>query len=921
MPHPLRLLGALSVVFAVACSDSGGASTANSPDTGVTSAEPDADASEDTAAPEDAEAPDTAEPDAADPDAEAMDAAMDATPDVEEPLVYCDPPTPLESALLRVGDNDGTFVNLGGQAITPAGRQVHLGQFPSVVALHPTRPLAYVQNASGRRGLRVVNTEQGEVVQDVFSGRGFHGMALSADGLGLYSASGEAGVLDVYDVSPVDGTLGLADQVALEGYVSAVTVSADDMTVWAGEFWGRRVVEIDRETREVRRSMRLPIEVYDLLELPSRGLLYAVGIRSRRVVVIDLERWEVAADIDVGGGAPTGIAATAAEDRVFVTVSDNDTLVVLDPTTHAVVETAAVGDEALVSPDGELLNAFGPSHLAATAERLYVVRSLDNTVEVLDIDTLEPLGLIPTAFFPADVAVRDGLIAVVNAKGWGAGAHGEAGEGFERDGTLSLIDEAGLELEALTAQARRNALLPTRAFDFTCAQGETFPVPPRLGLPSPIEHVILVVRENQTYDGMLGEHPDPDADSDPSFSRWGPTVTPNLFALVDQFAHHDNFYAEGGNSIQGHLWLTQGAINHYMERVGVRARGSSLFGTQEVPTDVALPDWGNFFTHLIEHGVSFRVFGEAAVLFGGAEGPDGVEQMVSEYVDFGFPGLFYNMDIKDQEKIEHVIAQLEEGGLPQFSYILIPNDHTFGLQDDKPTPESMVSDNDYATGLLIDYLSHRPDWDKVAVFIVEDDPQGGRDHVHRHRSIMVVASPWARRGHTSHVLTSNPSLFKTFELILNLPPMHRLDATATPLWDAFATEPDLTPFNARSREVPDQLNSEVDRDKSLRGLEVARAWSRLIDFGGPDRCEDLQDIVAVVRKGGPPPGSRLDRVLRGEIPDTGPDVEEEELEEIELYDMAWRHVRDHLARHPERRAELRRVTWPAWLEPLPEVQP
>ncbi|MEL6182858.1 MAG: alkaline phosphatase family protein, partial [Myxococcota bacterium] len=362
--------------------------------------------------------------------------------------------------------------------------------------------------------------------------------------------------------------------------------------------------------------------------------------------------------------------------------------------------------------------------------------------------------------------------------------------------------------------------------------------------------------------------------------------------------------------------LTQGMISHYMERVGARSQGSSMFGDVETVSEVGQPDWGNFFTHLLELGVSFRIFGEAAALYGGAETPDGRVEQVADHVDFAFPGLFYNMNIQDEEKMEYVISYYEAEGLPQFSYILIPNDHTFGLRSDKPTPESMVSDNDYATGLLIDYLSHRDDWGKTAVFIVEDDPQGGSDHIDRNRSIMVVASAWARRGHTSHVLTSNPSLFKTFELILGIPPMHRYDAVATPLWDAFTTEPDLTPFEVRSRQIPDQLNSEVDREKSsARGLEVARRWSEEIDFGGPDRCEDLQDIVAVARLGGPPPGSRLDRVLRGELPDTGPDVEEEELEEVEMYDRAWHIARHYLRRHPEQRALLRQVEWPEGLEP------
>src|SRR5262249_31565068 len=151
---------------------------------------------------------------------------------------------------------------------------------------------------------------------------------------------------------------------------------------------------------------------------------------------------------------------------------------------------------------------------------------------------------------------------------------------------------------------------------------------------------------------------------------------------------------------------------------------------------------------------------------------------------------------------------------------------TNGTSPGSLTPRAMISDNDYATGLLIDRISHSPEWERTAIFVVEDDSQIGADHIDYHRSIAVVASPWAKRGHTSSVHTSIPSLFRTFELILNLPPMNRYDALATPMWDAFADHADAEPFTAVPRMIPDEVNS-----TSAPGA----ALSARMDFRGPDR--------------------------------------------------------------------------------------
>jgi hypothetical protein len=367
---------------------------------------------------------------------------------------------------------------------------------------------------------------------------------------------------------------------------------------------------------------------------------------------------------------------------------------------------------------------------------------------------------------------------------------------------------------------------------FGCPTG--FPVPAGPGGPSPIEHVVLIVRENKTYDALLGDLET--GDGNPDLVLYGEDVTPNLHALARRFAHHDNFYDDGEDSTQGHLWLTSAFVNDYMERMNLSGGDFDA----DVMMEAGAPDFGTFFTHLLRHGVPFRNYGEVVGTMGQWNG-----QRVMEHTDLRFPGLFFNLSVKDEEKADYVAARLvDDEDFPSFVFIGLPNDHTFGTRPGRPTPESMVNDNDYATGLLVDRISRSRFWPSTAIFIVEDDPQQGADHVDYHRSILVVASPWAKRAHVSSVHGSIPSLLRTIELILGLPPMCRYDALATPLWDAFSPVPDFEPYTVLPRTIADAVNP-VDAPGAAASMRM--------DFSGPDRNPGLGAVLWLARKGTPIP--------------------------------------------------------------------
>jgi len=832
----------------------------------------------------------------------------------ERDAPFCDPPVPPAEALLHAGDNDGVFVLPGGRRLTPTGRHIPLGGFPVEVVLHPTADVAIVNNAGyAWRGVHVVRRSDGTVLQSFEQPESFHGMSLSPDGATLYVAGGDAGLVDVYSVNATTGELSANVQVAVAGYPVGALASADGTRLWVGAFTGRSIQELDTADFAQLRSVDLPCRPFALLEVPARNELYVTCIDQREVLVVDRAAFTVVGTIAVDGDAPTGLAARPDGSRVFVTVPDGDLVVAIDTATRAVAQSREVGESDMPDEDGTPLNASSPSGIAfdPAHDRLLVTRSADNVVVILDASTLETVAAIPVGWYPTDVAIDGTFVAVANGKGIGAGPTELEEEGrpenkAQMTGTISLFDLADVDLAAATAQAGANVRRPDEVFRHDCGD-RPYPVPTSPGGPTPIEHIVLVIKENKTYDSLLGDLEGTEADR--SLLMWGEDVTPNTHALAREFANHDNFYDDGESSVQGHLWLTGNFVTDYMERVSYFEdyRGNPGWSTDAV-SDEAQPDFGTFFTHLIEHGVSFQIFGEITGTTASATRPDGTTEGVASHLNSAYPGIFYNTDIKDEDKALAVVNEFRSRGLPQFSYVLLPNDHTHGLSPDSLTPEAMISDNDYAVGLLVEGISHLPEWRSTATFIVQDDTQSGADHVDLHRSLLIVASPWARRGTTSQVHTSYPSLFRSFEHILGLPPMNRYDANATLLYDCWTTRRDDRPYTARPRQIEDVLNR--DQPRRGRGVPLATRWSEQIDWSTPDASPDLGDILWVARFGDAPPSSRLARVIAGELPDDGPrgdddgdgDAYDEEFaraQALAAHDPRWRALLEAAHSYPD----------------------
>ncbi|MCA9717799.1 MAG: hypothetical protein H6713_38425 [Myxococcales bacterium] len=752
-----------------------------------------------------------------------------------EEFCLADPPP---EALRRPGPQDGgPALAVGGRALTPAGPNTILDGFPSGVAVHPLGNVVYI-SSTGRedRRLYVLDLETQAIVQDLDRGESFYGLELAPDGGRLYATGGASDLLEYYDLE-VDGTATKAGEVNVTGYPSGLALSPDGALLWVGTFEASRIVELETATMTEVRTFVLPHPVWDVVHASGPGELYASDLGGEGIAVVDLATGEVTDELELPT-SPAGMVVDPAGARVWAAVSGADRVAAIDTSTHEVVLEAPVAELDYVDMEGAPLANSNVNALSYddVMDRVYVTRGADNAVSVLDGTTLELLGAIPASWYPSGVALSPDASTLVIAEGKGGGVGPNDGESAKQRwrGSVTFVDLPGLDLADATDTVTESFSRPVDVFPFEC---DDFPIPTRPEQTSPIEHVVLIVKENKTFDCVFGDL-DPnelDVDVDPSLLRWGETITPNLHELARRYTISDSFFAEAPNSNSGHLYLTATHLTEFAERVYLEDGDLAIDeGYPILPA--ALPDVGNFFTHLMDHDVDLRVYGEIVGML--AESKTG-KGSVFQHSDAGFPGgTFVNYDIKDEDKALYVAGRIQSGYLASFTYLLLPNDHTVGTTAGKPTPESMVADNDYAVGLIVDAVSKSPFWESSAIFIVQDDPQGCDDHVDALRAFAIVVSPWARRGYVSHAHASFLSVFATLERVLGVPPLGRPDAAAAPLWDMFTPDADFTPYDVIPRQHPEETNS-VYTPGATRSAKM--------DFSGPDLEPELGPLLDAYR--------------------------------------------------------------------------
>ncbi|WP_031497092.1 bifunctional YncE family protein/alkaline phosphatase family protein [Bryobacter aggregatus] len=557
-------------------------------------------------------------------------------------------------------------------------------------------------------------------------------------------------------------------------------------------------------------------------------------------------------DLIIGGSSPSGVVAT--HDQVYVANAHNDSISVIDARKLETVATIPIH-----IPKLEGLRGVLPIGLAwhAGSRRLLVAEAGINAIGVIDPQARRVLGHIPSAFFPTDIAVSGNRIHVATAKGLGTGPNATSTVAFERTAQADLR-RGGIQTFELPGDAELAPLTQTVLKNNGFLESNQDPAP----LPAGVKHVVLIVKENRSFDELFGDL-EKAGNGDirgawllarfgrygivqversalkPRISQKGQVVSPNHIALAQRFSISDNFYADSETSVDGHHWLAGAYPNAWTEsslmaafggqkdfRLPTNAPGRLQFpGTNASIHAEELIEAGSLWHHLARHKISFRSFGEGFELAGADEGmgmkPTGARfrtnvsmpDILFHNTSRNYP--LYNMYIPDQYRASQFIAESKEG-LPQFTFIHLPNDHTARPRREEgyPVEASYMADNDLALGRIIEHLSHTKEWESMAIFVTEATTQGGVDHIDSHRAPVMVLGPYAKQNYVSRVNTSFPGLLKTIYRLLQIPSLHLLDHTAQDLADCFALSPDLTPFQAvpANLEIFDPARAREPRD-------------------------------------------------------------------------------------------------------------
>ena len=812
----------------------------------------------------------------------------------------CTVAAPSDEAKLPAGKQpDGSVILPGGQRIRPAGRLLDVGGFPLALRVLPSagaspRYVVVTDGAYGDEALRIVDLMAADPHAAVVATHAypltsetpeapalFYGLALTSDGKRLFVSNGgfdgadasspDTGHFNTIDVftlaagSPPTLTLDAAARIKLYFNADAglarsrlpagIALSSDEKLLYVATQNDSTLALIDLSPAvgapgygaEIGRAVLPGIGAYDVvLDAPSHTAFVSLWGGEKTgptsfvdgVAVVDVTNPKaplaMMAPLATGKGAEAELLLGG---RLFVANADADTLSTIDIATKAVHSAGVSSGFAGSSPNALAVDA--------QAMRIYVANADENAVEALDLTTLAPRGRIPTAWYPTAVAVLpDGSLVIASAKGLGIGATDhEKGPNDFMKGTLQWVPRPSDADLAAGDQIALDNLARPKSFQaqLTCPpSGEKrFPLRADEGSPTPIEHVFLIVRENKTYDAILGDLAG--ANGDPKLVLFGGDITPNLHALATAFSNLDNFYANGDQSLQGHEWTTAAFSNDYSEKGWLttwgrasRPAGAFASGVYEHLPEPPVTAWN----HFDKAGVLYHNYGEI-VNTAGALQP----------FDSSYPGVFFDLGRKDVDKIQYVIDQLNDPTvtIEPFSYIGLPDDHTVGTEPGKPTPQSMVADNDEATGRFVDALSHSRWWASSVVFVIEDDPQDGGDHVEGHRSVCLAISPWIKRGYTSSVHYDDPALWRTINLALGLAPMNLFDGNAAAMYDLFTTTPDFGPYTFVPRTVPEAINGSDAplADESLK-----------IDFSRPDSAPLGRILWRAVRGTEPPWGPR-----------------------------------------------------------------
>ncbi|WP_369046597.1 bifunctional YncE family protein/alkaline phosphatase family protein [Sinomonas sp. P10A9] len=721
---------------------------------------------------------------------------------------------------------DGTAITPTGQRVTPWGTQTVLGDLPLNSALSPDgKHLLVTNNGQGTQSIQLVDVGDHEVEQTLpykSPESVYVGLAWSPDGTKAYASAAANSKIRTYTYAGGKLTEGAAlalptttpDGKPLTLYPAGLAVTPDGKRIVVADQLGNAVSVVDMSSGAVHTAAagNRPVGVV----LSSDGkTAYVTNQGESSVSVVDVSGAQPAVVRTLAAGLhPNKAALTADGATLFVANADDDTVSAIDTA-------SGTARSISLAPSNDAPVGTNPTGLALDEKdgRLFVANSGNNDVAVVSLGDHRVTGVIPSAWYPSSLAFRDGTLLVTNAKGLGAGPNDGPGHpdptvpGFPAEnqysgsmikGTLSSYEVPdGGQLQKATEQVKNNNR-PSKA-------GVGAVVPAQPGGETPIKHVIYVVKENRTYDQVLGNLGKGNGEA--SLNLFGDDSAPNTRALARQFTTIDNFYADAEVSANGWNWVTQANSNPYAEQMWPQnySGRSRVYPSENNTPEIASqnPSEAYVWQRLDKAGVSFRNYGFfVSNTAGGAVAADPV---LNAQTDHAYRG--YDMNCPDSsgtvaiakptcttpridEWINDFGARAKAGTVPAVQFVRLPNDHTQGTRVGAPTPQAYVADNDYALGRLVDTVSHSEMWKDTAIFVTEDDAQNGADHVDAHRTLALAISPYTQTGKVDSTFYSTASMIRTIGLIAGFKPLTQFDAYATPMNASFTGQPRMEAYTA-----------------------------------------------------------------------------------------------------------------------------
>jgi YVTN family beta-propeller protein len=790
----------------------------------------------------------------------------------------------------KVGiQSDGSILVPSNQLLRPAGFQVYIPGRPVDLALTRDEKFLFVKNMGD---LNLIRLSDRTILQSLpygQSGASFTGICLSPDGHNIYVTDAkdriDIAVLDKSNIlhwddpiilpkpsiggSPIPGGVTLNEAgnliyVTLSRNNSLGIVSLNDHSVVevpVGIAPYSVILASQGKAYVSNWGGRRPLEGESAYNSSGSQVLVdpKTGIANNGTIsVVDLNLNKEIRNIEVGLH-PCGMVLSPNHERLYVACANSDIISVINTSTDQVIDTISVHMQK------DLLFGSAPNALAVSPDGkyLYVANGTENAICVIQTEKdYQILGYIPTGWYPGSVLLdKSGkYLYVANVKGTGSRNQITERAGYgSRDhmGTVSIIPiPTSKGLQKMTETVHLNNSYEEMLKEFHLARGRSkkVPVPELPGQTSHFKHVVYIIKENRTYDQVFGDIPEGNGDT--SLVEFGQDITPNHHLLAKTFVLLDNFNCSGVLSADGHQWTDEAYVTDYLEK---------SFGgfTRSYPYDgddaLAYASSGFIWNNVLNHGLTFRDYGEfvnaeidpanatfSEIYQDFKEGTNkikirakaNIEQLIPyicpDYI--GFPNV-----VSDEYRAAMFKKELNEfeknDNFPNFIIMLLPNDHTSGTRPGMPVPQAAVADNDLALGQIVEAISGSKFWDETCIFVTEDDPQAGLDHVDGHRTVGLVISPYTKRGKVISTYYSQINMVRTIENILGIPPMNQLDLSAEPMIDCFTGKPDFTPYKIVKNNIPlDQLNPALN---ALSGDQLYWAKKSMeMDLSDVDRIDE-----------------------------------------------------------------------------------